>query len=458
MAIIFVTARWEFHNIPTAHWALVDDLPTIRMRYLKGLFARDFIAWLPLQYLDCIPNISAGTLKVVSLLRLLKLLRLKRLAAMIQHLKEKYPHSVFALTFLQLFLYFFLGAHWTACIFFSIGYGIADPAGSEWQTAMYTNGWVYNNGLLDEDGFVIQYTNPWVTSLYWAVTTMSTIGYGDISPITAPERIVGMFLMSAGCAFFAWITGKITSLMTDKSPCEQRFEALMEVVETFMHVHELPDTLKDKVKEYYKVKYPTKRIFDENELISSIESPSLKRGIISHLFKDVVGRVHLFRLCDEDVQMDVCFKLKSIYRMANRQITSEGEDADAMYVIRFGRLAVTSNKVSLRPLGAGDLFGEMAILGLTQDGKRCRTTKTLSICELCQLSKDDFEDLLTHRPSFFEFVRNASRIHVSRMKEAVTGTATAHVDFQKLIYIDWPSIMDDLAATTERSFQPPLIP
>ena len=76
---------------------------------------------------------------------------------MIQHLKEKYPRSVFGVTFIQLFLYFALGAHWTACIFFSIGYGIADPAGSEWQTAMYTNGWVYNNGLLDEDV-------PWQTA------------------------------------------------------------------------------------------------------------------------------------------------------------------------------------------------------------------------------------------------------------------------------------------------------
>ena len=52
--------------------------------------------------------------------------------------------------------------------------------------------------MLDENGEIIQYQEPYITSLYWAVTTMSTIGYGDIFPMTGPERVLGMFLMSAG--------------------------------------------------------------------------------------------------------------------------------------------------------------------------------------------------------------------------------------------------------------------
>ena len=60
------------------------------------------------------------------------------------------------------------------------------------------------------------------TRLRRALRTPCLAGYGDISPTTSPERIVGMVLMIVGCAFFAWITGKITQLMTQVPlPCER---------------------------------------------------------------------------------------------------------------------------------------------------------------------------------------------------------------------------------------------
>ena len=75
---------------------------------------------------------------------------------------------------------------------------------------------------------------------------MSTIGYGDISPHTAPERMLGILLMVAGCAFFAWITGRITQLLTKKSACEERFQDLMEDLETFMDARNFPDQVPQK--------------------------------------------------------------------------------------------------------------------------------------------------------------------------------------------------------------------
>jgi hypothetical protein len=41
-------------------------------------------------------------------------------------------------------------------------------------------------------------------------------------------------------------------------------------------------------------------------------------------------------------------------------------------------------------LTAIQVFGEMALLGLTADGKRARTTTSVLVCELCQFSKRDF--------------------------------------------------------------------
>ena len=189
---------------------------------------------------------------------------------------------------------------------------------------LYFNGWVFREAVLDEKGNINTYQDPYITAMYWAVTTMSTIGYGDICPVTGPERILVMILMLVGCAFFAWFTGKITTLMTSKSPCEERFVSLMEEVREFMKMRDLPASLCDRIDDYYKVKYPSKRVFDENDLIKRIEDEVVQREIVAHLFKDVVNSVPFFKMCDDDVRMDICFKLKSIYRMAGSEITKAG--------------------------------------------------------------------------------------------------------------------------------------
>jgi len=42
---------------------------------------------------------------------------------------------------------------------------------------------------------------------YWAVTTTTTVGYGDTTPVTTLGKIVGMFAMVTGALMFAIFTG-----------------------------------------------------------------------------------------------------------------------------------------------------------------------------------------------------------------------------------------------------------
>ena len=174
---------------------------------------------------------------------------------------------------------------------------------------------------------------------------------------------------------------------------------------------------------------------------------------MSHLFKDVVGRVECFAMCDDEVKMDICFKLKSIYRMADRVVTTAGEVPTAMYVIRFGTVNVRGVHGRVRRMRTGELFGEMAILGLTVDGKRCRSVTALSVCELCELSKEDFQDLLTSNPSFFNIIRQASRVHTDMLREMILHKGAVHEELgdihSMVTHMNWPAIKEEMSVSFE---------
>lgn len=50
-------------------------------------------------------------------------------------------------------------------------------------------------------------------SIYWAIVTITTVGYGDISPVTAPGKFVASVIMLMGYAIIAVPTGIITTEM-----------------------------------------------------------------------------------------------------------------------------------------------------------------------------------------------------------------------------------------------------
>jgi type VI protein secretion system component VasK len=55
-----------------------------------------------------------------------------------------------------------------------------------------------------------EYANVWV-AMWWALQTVTTVGYGDVTPVHLSGRIIASFVMLEGIAFLAIVTAMVTS-------------------------------------------------------------------------------------------------------------------------------------------------------------------------------------------------------------------------------------------------------
>ncbi len=74
-----------------------------------------------------------------------------------------------------------------------------------------------------------EYPNIWV-GMWWALQTVTTVGYGDVTPKHSAGRIVAAFVMLEGIAFLAIVTAAITSTFVARA--ERESDALHTKVET----------------------------------------------------------------------------------------------------------------------------------------------------------------------------------------------------------------------------------
>ena len=112
--------------------------------------------------------------------------------------------------FVKLFSFVFFIVHWVGCIFFFIAYLEYDGKTKTWLDSADLD--------LESSNF-----NLYIASVSWAFTTMTTVGYGDVYPVTATEKIFGTVAMIIACGVFAFIVGSISSIIDQHSTLADEF-------------------------------------------------------------------------------------------------------------------------------------------------------------------------------------------------------------------------------------------
>ena len=74
-------------------------------------------------------------------------------------------------------------------------------------------GWIYNNHL---NGIQkLEFSQIYITSIYWVITTFTSIGYGDVYGHTRLEYLFILFVQMVGMCFFGYMMGTFQQLIQD---------------------------------------------------------------------------------------------------------------------------------------------------------------------------------------------------------------------------------------------------
>jgi hypothetical protein len=130
--------------------------------------------------------------------------------------------------------------------------------------------------------------------LYWTVMTMTTVGYGDIIPVTGLERLYTAAVMVLGAGFYGWVIANICALVAVSDPNTRRRNEEMELVTAYIKERNFPKQLAYRIRRYYKFFLSQKTALNEKKILDKLSS-QLRKEATDFLVDGVVKEHAAFR-------------------------------------------------------------------------------------------------------------------------------------------------------------------
>ncbi|XP_043092129.1 potassium voltage-gated channel subfamily H member 5a [Puntigrus tetrazona] len=419
---------------------VISDPKLIRMNYLKTWFVIDLLSCLPYDIINAFENVDEdpiadssavghlpaaahsqrngtraedsvlpGLSSLFSSLKVVRLLRLGRVARKLDHYLE-YGAAVLVL----LVCVFGLVAHWLACIWYSIGdYEIID----EGTNNLKRESWLYQlaisigtpyrynaSGSGQWEGGPSKHT-LYISSLYFTMTSLTTIGFGNIAPTTDGEKIFSVAMMMVGSLLYATIFGNVTTIFQQMYTNTNRYHEMLNNVRDFLKLYQVPKGLSERVMDYIVSTWAMTKGID-TEKVLSICPKDMRADICVHLNRQVFNEHPAFRLASDGCLRSLAVEFQTTHCAPGDLIFHAGESVDTLCFVVSGSLEVIQDDEVIAILGKGDVFGDVFWKESTL-AHACANVRALTYCDLHVIRRDALLKVLEFYTAFANsFSRN----------------------------------------------------
>ncbi|XP_039553980.1 potassium voltage-gated channel subfamily H member 1 isoform X1 [Passer montanus] len=388
---------------------VISDPKLIRMNYLKTWFVIDLLSCLPYDVINAFENVDEGISSLFSSLKVVRLLRLGRVARKLDHYIE-YGAAVLVL----LVCVFGLAAHWLACIWYSIGdYEVID----EDTNTIRTESWLYQLGesigtpyRFNTSGFGKWEGGPskdsvYISSLYFTMTSLTSVGFGNIAPTTDGEKIFAVAMMMIGSLLYATIFGNVTTIFQQMYANTNRYHEMLNSVRDFLKLYQVPKGLSERVMDYIVSTWSMSRGID-TEKVLQICPKDMRADICVHLNRKVFKEHPAFRLASDGCLRALAMEFQTVHCAPGDLIYHAGESVDSLCFVVSGSLEVIQDDEVVAILGKGDVFGDVFWKESTL-AQSCANVRALTYCDLHVIKRDALQKVLEFYTAFsHSFSRN----------------------------------------------------
>jgi hyperpolarization activated cyclic nucleotide-gated potassium channel 2 len=293
-----------FVNFITAYDDVERGIPVrnprmIASNYLKSWFIMDLLACLPIELIMILAgagaedssNPSAGgeQLKVARLMRLYRLYRLVRLLRMVKILKVASSSMRVVVEYLEMnqnatrLLKLFAVLLWLIHIFACCWYFTAKMQDFDSGT------WVYRYGYMESTQGEL-----YTLSFYWAVQTVTTVGFGDICSNTTSEFMTCMAWQLIGVLTYGYIVANITNLMAELDDAKASLESRLNTCKNYGETIKLPKNLRLQMENFVNRDSSVQKTLNDQATLVAELPPSLRREVLDFQKQDMVENLTFF--------------------------------------------------------------------------------------------------------------------------------------------------------------------
>ncbi|KAL9966325.1 hypothetical protein ACROYT_G024379 [Oculina patagonica] len=390
---IFINFRTTFVDINDE---VVSHPCRIAVHYCKTWFVIDLVAAIPFELLIMIGNTDQTT-TLIGLLKTARLLRLVRVARKLDHYSE-YGMAVLLLMMCS----FALLAHWLACIWYFIGNIELENEGS-------TIGWLdslgkqinqpYNKSDITSGPDL---HSKYVTALYFTLSSLTSVGFGNVSPNTNTEKMFSICVMLIGSLFYAAIFGNVAAIIARLYSTTARYHAQMQKVREFIRFHQIPSPLRQRVEDYAHHVWSYTNGIDMEQVLKHFPE-CLQADICLHLNASLLQSYPAFTSAPLGCLRALALHIKTTHLPPGDYIIYQGDEVNHLYFVIRGTVEVLSSDVIMAILGKGDSFGENFAIDPDRPVVNSNASiRALTYCELRLVAREDVLHILKQYPLFKE--------------------------------------------------------
>ena len=324
---------------------LIKQNKKIAINYLSGHFTWDLIEALPIYYysllkcnLDenlnsfCQEYSMSTNLIIIKLLLSLKLLKIMKIAKKEKNRNSKFLYELICrnnfkiekiIDLSALIFYCFLFLHYLVCLYLFLG------------KQSYPN-WLSNIKIQNNN-----FASKYIISFYFIITTMSTVGYGDITCQSSIERIFQIILLTIGIVAYSFIVSKMGNYFKNESHSLTKLNKDTNILEEIRIAYPtMPFELYKKIYHHLLHRFKKEKKLGLNILMNSLPF-SIKKQILFTVYQEQIKNFIFFKNCDNS---NFIFKILSNFILfsckKDEYIVYEGERVSNIIFVKEGCLSL----------------------------------------------------------------------------------------------------------------------